>query len=99
MALQRYLVEAARAEAEVQPDRRRRWAAALVNLGANHLARGELDEAAAAFEAAANVPELRAAAIGNLAIVRRDQRDWVQAEVRFREADQLYRADSSTGTS
>ena len=95
LGLQRYLVEAARAEAEVQPDRRRRWAAALVNLGANHLARGELDEAAAAFEAAANVPELRAAAIGNLAIVRRDQRDWVQAEVRFREADQLYRAESA----
>ena len=74
---------------------RRRWAAALVNLGATQLARGELDGAAAAFERAATVPELRAAAVGDLAIVRREQRRWPDAETLFRQADQLYRAEGA----
>ncbi len=93
LGLQRYLVEAARTATDLTPERqRRRYGAALVNLGANHLARGELDAAAAAFEAAAAIPELRAAASGNLALVRRDQRRWPEAEALFREADQLHRA-------
>ncbi|MGC4154884.1 MAG: DUF4062 domain-containing protein [Propionicimonas sp.] len=92
LSLQRYLVEAARADTGLEPQRqRRRWAAALVNLGANHLGRGELDAAAAAFEQAAEVGELRAAALGNLAIVRREQRRWPDAETLFRQADELHR--------
>ena len=93
LGLQRHLVEAALTEPGLEPERRRRrWASALVNLGANHLARGELDAAASAFERAAGVPELRASAIGNLAIVRREQRRWHDAEGSFREADALHRA-------
>ena len=74
---------------------RRRYGAALVNLGANHLSRGELDAAAAAFEQAAEIPELRAAATGNLAIVRREQRRWPDAETLFRQADEWYRAEEA----
>ena len=93
LGLQRHLVEAARTAADLTPERqRRRYGAALVNLGANHFGRGELDAAAAAFEAAAAVPELRAAAVGNLALVRRDQRRWPEAEALFRQADELHRA-------
>ncbi len=96
LGLQRYLVEAALTEAGLEPERRRRrWASALVNVGATHLTRGDLDAAASAFEQAAGVAELRAAAIGNLAIVRRDQRRWHDAEESFREADALYRADGA----
>ena len=96
LGLQRYLVEAARTATDLTPERqRRRYGAALVNLGANHLGRGELDAAATAFEAAADVPEMRAAAIGNLALVRRDQRRWPEAEALFREADQLHRAEGA----
>ena len=96
LGLQRYLVNAARADTALEPDRRlRRWASALVNLGANHLNRGELDAAADAFEQAATVPQLTSAATGDLAIVRRQQRRWSDAEALFRQADALYRAEGA----
>ncbi len=93
LGLQRYLMDAARAAPGTEPGRR--WAAALVNLGATHLARGELDAAASAFDEASGLPELRAAALGNLAIVRREQRRRSEAEELFREADDLYRAEGA----
>ncbi len=94
--LQRYLVDAAQTDTALEPERRRqRWASALVNLGATHLDRGELDAAASAFEQASEVEELRASALGNLAIVRREQRRRADAEELFREADQLHRADGA----
>lgn len=95
LGLQRYLVESARTETARDAAHRRRWASALVNLGATHLDRSELDEAARAFEQAAKVSELRAAALGNLAIVRREQRRRSDAEELFREADELHRADGA----
>lgn len=93
LGLQRHLVDAAGAAPGTEPGRR--WAAALVNLGATHLARGEMDAAASAFDEASGLPELRAAALGNLAIVRREQRRRSEAEELFREADDLYRAEGA----
>ncbi len=95
IGLQRYLVDAARTETASSAEPGRRWASALVNLGATHLARGELEAAASAFEEASGVPELRAVALGNLAIVRREQRRRSEAEELFREADDLYRAEGA----
>ena len=96
LGLQRHLVEAARTDADLEPERRlRRRASALVNLGATHLARGDLDAAASAFEEASGAAELRAAALGNLAIVRREQGRRSDAEALFREADGLYRAEGA----
>ncbi len=94
LGLQRYLVDAARAGSGAEPGRRR-WASALVNLGATELNRGELDAAASAFEQAAEVPELRAAATGNLALVRRAQGRRGEADELFRRADELHRADGA----
>ena len=96
LGVQRHLVDAALADTGLAPERRRRrWASALVNLGANHLTRGEWDDAASAFEQAATVPELEAAASGDLAIVRREQRRWPEAETLFGRADELCRTEGA----
>lgn len=96
LTIQRYLVEAAATDTALEPERRgRRWASALINLGANHLARGELDAAASAFEQAATVPPLRATASANLAVVRREQGRPAEADALFRQADEGHRADGA----
>jgi tetratricopeptide (TPR) repeat protein len=86
MALQRDLV------ATADTDARRR--AALVNLGALQLQRGELDAAGESFETvAAEGPsddEYAAAAVANLAVVRREQRRDDEAQALFVRADALH---------
>lgn len=90
--LQRYLVGAARESAAD-----RRLAAALVNYGATLLSQGDVERAGPAFEEAARVSHSRgdaallAAAVGNLAIVRRDQRRFADAEELFAQADRRHR--------
>jgi tetratricopeptide (TPR) repeat protein len=86
LALQRGLVSTA------DTDARRR--AALVNLGALQLQRGELDAAGDTFEqvVASGAPddEYLAAALANLAVVRRDQRRHDEADAHFARADALH---------
>jgi tetratricopeptide (TPR) repeat protein len=86
MALQRRLV------ATADTDARRR--AALVNLGALQLQRGELDAAGETFEqvaeGSAGDDEYLAAAVANLAVVRRDQRRHDEADAQFARADALH---------
>jgi tetratricopeptide (TPR) repeat protein len=88
MALQRRLVDTADSDAARR--------AALVNLGALQLQRGELDSAGDTFErvTAGGAPgdEYLAAALANLAVVRRDQRRYDEADAHFAQADALQTA-------
>jgi len=101
LALHRYLVEAARRHPEGsrdEPGGDSRLRAALVNLGAVQLQRGDLDAAAEAFAESAERSRARsddallAAALANLAVVRAGQQRAADAQALFTEADRLYRA-------
>jgi len=91
LTLQRYLATAAAADQPGGP----RHVAALVNVGASELARGDRDAAAATFTTAATLAEQagdtthHAAAIGNLAVARTPD---PSADALFAQADTLYRA-------